>query len=271
MFETPIEPPPARHVLYDSDSDDEDENDLAGTTHPFDPDYDEDEVPRPRKKWTEPRAPEVKLNSAVPIEVLAVCVRAMAAIPAGLKGEEENVGTVTVYMDEDGENARTIPIFHHPSHSFHSISIPPFLDPRVCYLLAAAILDAVTPSTKVYVVAPSLTYDRSHAVSILPTTAAAKEVTGDVPLLQPPSMLTGFEAALLSQCERREVQAVAIVGRSSGVVEREHVETDVLHESAKALATHIGAANLVLDMSRSNQKLANRFGRRSTGVGSMYL
>jgi hypothetical protein len=107
-----------------------------------------------------------------------------------------------------------------------AVVVLPLLVPSDCYTFASEVLNVVLP-TRVTVVTPcNMVSTCGNVYSLYNSSVAKTDAISGLPSLEPPFIVSGAPASLLSQCENLSIPAVGIIVKAEGPQGYEVVDHD---------------------------------------------
>ncbi|KAG5440839.1 hypothetical protein PCK2_000138 [Pneumocystis canis] len=118
----------------------------------------------------------------------------------------------------------------------------------MCYQVSCYIFDHLK-FKRIIIFATVFQWSVSSPVSFLHTTSSSLPTKNDdLPPLRPPALLSGIEASILSLCEQRNLDAIAIIASSHGPSAHLQITTEVAEQVANILDQFIANGELGLQM-----------------------
>ncbi|KTW27274.1 hypothetical protein T552_02257 [Pneumocystis carinii B80] len=163
---------------------------------------------------------------------------------------------------------KSIVLLSNSNISLYSIIFPNNIPPEMCYHLSSYIFDHLE-FKRIFLLATIFQWSVFSPVSFLRTTSSSFQIDDKLcPLLRPPALLSGMEASILSLCEQRNLDAIAIVASSNGPSAHLRISTEIAEQVANILDQLIGNGNFGLKAALCNY---NIYIKKRTNVLSMYL
>ncbi|EMR08809.1 hypothetical protein PNEG_02977 [Pneumocystis murina B123] len=163
---------------------------------------------------------------------------------------------------------KSIALFSNSNLSLYSIIFPNNIPPEMCYHLSSYIFDHLK-FKRIFLLATIFQWAVFSPVSFLRTTSSSFQIENELcPLLKPPALLFGMEASILSLCEQRNLDAIAIIASSNGPSAHLQISTDIAEQVANILDQLIGNGNFGLKTALCNY---NAYIKKRTNILSMYL
>ncbi|QSL66833.1 hypothetical protein MERGE_001220 [Pneumocystis wakefieldiae] len=162
----------------------------------------------------------------------------------------------------------SISLLTNSNLSLYSIIFPNNIPPELCHHLSSYIIDNLK-FKRIFLLATIFQWAVFSPVSFLRTSSSSFQIENNLcPLLKPPALLSGMEASILSLCEQRNLDAIAIVASSNGPSAHQQISIDVIEQVVNILDQIIGNGNFGLKMALSNY---NTYVRKRPNALSMYL
>ncbi|CCJ31271.1 unnamed protein product [Pneumocystis jirovecii] len=130
---------------------------------------------------------------------------------------------------------QSIRLFSNSEFSLYSVIFPNNIPIEMCYQISCYIFDHLK-FKRIFLLATVFQWSVSSPVSLLRTTLSSLDINNNnYPFLRPPALLSGMEASILSLCEQRNMDAVAIIASSHGPSAHLKITSDVAEHVAYLL------------------------------------
>ncbi|KAG4304350.1 hypothetical protein PORY_002325 [Pneumocystis oryctolagi] len=162
----------------------------------------------------------------------------------------------------------SVKLFFIVDISLYCIVFPNNIPVEMCYQVSCYIFDHLT-FKRVFLLATVFQWSVTFPVSFLCTTSSSLNIENKgYSFLKPPALLSGMEASILSLCEKRNLDAIAIIASSHGPKAHLQITVDVSEQVADILDKLFAEGKLGLKTRLQNY---NTNVKKRTNVSTMYL
>ncbi|KAG5519749.1 hypothetical protein PMAC_000022 [Pneumocystis sp. 'macacae'] len=207
---------------------------------------------------------EIKCINSFPSNISNIIIASELFLDILKRFPGENTSQTLFQLSEN----QLVKLFSNPELSLYFIIFPNNLPIEMCYQVSCYIFDHLK-FKRIFLLATIFQWSVSSPVSLLRTTLSSLNIEDNkYPLLRPPALLSGMEASILSLCEQRNLDAVAIIASSHGPSAHLKITSDVAEHVAYVLDDFFtkGKLNLKVRLQDYNVNTKKR-----AGILTMYL